>query len=174
MPIRNILIYPDPRLRKIARPVTAFNQRFRADVRDMVDIMYDAPGIGLASIQVGIPESIVVIDVSKSQDQLNVLVNPKIIESEGEQKIEEGCLSFPDYFAEVKRSEWIRYRAQDINGKFYEKEADGLFAVCVQHEIDHLTGKLFLDYMSRLRQHRVKKQFAKAAKMRQRNKMAIH
>ena len=173
MSVLKILIYPDPRLRKIAQPVTKFDLELRNNVRNMAHTMYKAPGIGLASIQVGIPTSIVVIDLSEAQNELNVLVNPEILEREGEQLVEEGCLSFPGYFATVKRSQWIRYRAQDVNGKVYEKEAEDLFAVCVQHEIDHLTGKLFLDYMSRLRKHKVRKQFEKAAKIRQKQRLAI-
>ncbi len=173
MAVLKVLIYPDSRLRKIAQPVTKFDWELRNNVRNLAQTMYEAPGIGLASIQVGIPESIVVIDLSETQDELNVLINPEILECEGELRIEEGCLSFPGYFATVKRSQWIRYRAQTVNGKTYEKEAEDLFAVCVQHEIDHLTGKLFLDYMSRLRQQRVKKQFEKAAKIRQKKRLAI-
>lgn len=153
--------------------MTKFDQELRNKVRNLAQTMYEASGIGLASIQVGIPESIVVIDLSESKDELKVLVNPEILEREGEQWIDEGCLSFPGYFAAVKRSRWIRYRAQTVSGKIYENEAEDLFAVCVQHEIDHLTGKLFLDYMSRLRKHRVKKQFEKAAKIRQKKRLAI-
>lgn len=163
-----ILIYPDPKLRKVAQPVVEFNDEIRQCIRDMADTMYEAPGIGLASIQVGIPHSIVVIDISEYKDDLKVLINPEIIDREGEQIIEEGCLSFPGYFTEIKRSKWIRFRAQDEEGTHYEMEADGLFAVCVQHEIDHLTGKLFTDYLSRLKNQRIRKQFEKAAKLRRR------
>ncbi len=163
-----ILIYPDPRLRNVARPVLEFNDEIRQHVRDMAQTMYEAPGIGLASIQVGIPHSIVVIDTSEDKNDLKILINPEIIDREGEQIIEEGCLSFPGYFTEIKRSKWIRFRAQDEEGTHYEMEADGLFAVCVQHEIDHLTGKLFTDYLSRLKNQRIRKQFEKAAKLRRR------
>ncbi len=163
-----ILIYPDPRLRNVAQPVVEFNDEIRQHVRNMAQTMYEAPGIGLASIQVGIPHSIVVIDTSEDKNDLKVLINPEIIDREGEQIIEEGCLSFPGYFTEIKRSRWIRFRAQDMDGAHYEMEADGLFAVCVQHELDHLTGKLFTDYLSRLKNQRIRKQFEKAAKLRRR------
>ena len=166
-----ILIYPDPRLRKVAQPVVNFDHEIRQHVQDMTHTMYEAPGIGLASIQVGIPHSIVVIDTSETKNDLKVLINPEIISREGEQIIEEGCLSFPGYFAEVKRSKWIRFRAQQQDGTPYEMEAEDLFAVCVQHEIDHLTGKLFTDYLSRLKAQRVRKQFEKAAKMRRRDSL---
>ena len=168
MAILDILIYPDSRLRRVAQPVVEFDGELRTRVADMAETMYDAPGIGLASIQVGIPESIIVIDVSPEGDDLQVLINPQIIESAGEQVIEEGCLSFPGYFAEVKRAQWIRFRAHNTEGQIWESEAEDLFAVCVQHEMDHLNGKLFTDYLSRLRRQRVKRQFEKAARQRQR------
>ena len=167
-----ILIYPDSRLRRVAQPVVDFNDEIRQHVSDMARTMYEAPGVGLASIQVGIPHSIVVIDTSEDKDDLKVLINPHIIDREGEQMISEGCLSFPGYFAEVKRSQWIRFGAQDQDGTPYEMEAEDLFAVCVQHEIDHLSGKLFTDYLSRLKSQRVRKQFEKAAKSRRRDNMA--
>ena len=172
MAIRKILIYPDPRLRNVAEPVVAFNDDIRQYVQDMQETMYSAPGIGLASIQVAIPKSIVAIDISENRDDLKILINPEIIDREGGQFIEEGCLSFPGYFATVKRSSWIRFRAQNYDGELYEMEAENLFAVCVQHEIDHLTGKLFTDYLSRLKKQRVKKQFEKVAKIRKREQPA--
>ncbi|MDE0309790.1 MAG: peptide deformylase [Acidiferrobacterales bacterium] len=168
MAVLRILIYPDPRLRNVAQPVLQFDDEIRQHVQDMAQTMYEAPGVGLASIQVGIPHSIVVIDTSHEKDDLKVLINPEIIDRKGEQVIEEGCLSFPGYFTEIKRSEWIRFHAQDEYGTHYEMEADGLFAVCVQHEIDHLTGKLFTDYLSRLKNQRIRKQFEKAARLRRR------
>lgn len=168
MAVRDILIYPDPRLRRIAEPVAEVNDTIRGKVRDLSETMYANSGIGLASIQVGIPQSIIVIDVSPDTKDLKVLINPEIIESEGEQLIEEGCLSFPGYFAEVSRAQRIRFRALDADGELYESEADDLFAVCVQHEIDHLNGKLFTDYLSRLKRERVARQFRKAARSRQR------
>ncbi len=168
MAVLDILVYPDSRLRRIAKPVVDFNDELRGMVADMAETMYAAPGIGLASIQVGIPYSIIVIDVSGEAKNLKVLINPEIIESSGEQIIEEGCLSFPGYFAEVKRAQWIRFRAQDAEGEIYESEAQDLLAVCVQHEIDHLNGKLFTDYLSRLKRQRVTRQFEKAARTRQR------
>ena len=165
MAVRKILVYPDPRLRRVAEPVTDFNDGVRTDINDMAETMYSAPGIGLASIQVGISKSMVVIDISKGGDDLCVLINPEIVESSGNQVVEEGCLSFPGYFARVNRAEWIRYCAFGVDGNRFEAEADGLMAVCVQHEVDHLTGKLFTDYFSRLRQQRVKKHFEKASKL---------
>ena len=168
MALRDILIYPDPRLRRVAEPVVDFSDDLRRNVGDMSETMYANSGVGLASIQVGISKSIIVIDVSPEFQDLKVLINPEIVDSEGEQLIEEGCLSFPGYFAEVSRAEWIRFRAQDAYGEPYESEAEDLFAVCVQHEIDHLSGKLFTDYLSRLKRERVAKQFQKAARSRQR------
>ncbi len=172
MAVLDILVYPEPRLRRIAKPVVDFNADIQTMVDDMAQTMYAAPGIGLASIQVGLPFSIIVIDVSQEQRDLKVLINPEIIAATGEQVIEEGCLSFPGYFAEVQRARWVRFRAQNVNGETYESEADGLLAVCVQHEIDHLNGKLFTDYLSRLKRQRVAKQFTKAARTRQREAAA--
>ena len=172
MAIRDILIYPDPRLRRIATPVLEFDDQIQQYVDDMAETMYDAPGLGLAAIQVAIPKSIIVIDVSERRNELQVLINPKILESQGEQEIEEGCLSFPGYFTVVKRSQWIRFQAQDRYGNSYEREAEDLFAVCIQHEIDHLSGKLFMDYLSRLKKDRVKRHFVKAAKARRRQQLA--
>ncbi len=175
MAILDILIYPDPRLRKVAEPVAVVDDQIRQHVDDMIETMYAAPGIGLASIQVGIPHSIVVIDLSREQNDINVLINPEIIDRRGEHVMEEGCLSFPDYFEQVKRSEWIKFRALDRNGVEYEKEATDLFATCVQHELDHLNGKLFADYLSRLRQQRLKRHFEKRARTqkRERNRSAV-
>ncbi len=166
------MIYPDSRLRQIAQPVEVFDSEISELVDDMAETMYLAPGIGLASIQVGIAQSIIVIDVSHTKDNLQVLINPQISQAKGEQIIEEGCLSFPGYFAKIKRSEWIRFNAFDVDGRRYEMEADGLFAVCIQHEIDHLNGKLFTDYLSRLKKNRVRRQFEKAAKVQQREQLA--
>ena len=167
------MIYPDSRLRNVAKPVTDFNGEIAQVVSDMAETMYHAPGVGLASIQVAVPYSIIVIDVSESKDDLKVLINPEIVDRQGAQVMEEGCLSFPGYWATVTRSEWIRFHAYDIEGVPYELEADGLFAVCVQHEIDHLTGKLFTDYLSRLKKQRVRRQFEKAARLRRRDKLEL-
>ncbi len=169
---RSILIYPDPRLRAVAKPVTQFDTELQREVDDMAETMYAATGIGLAAIQVNIPKSIIVIDMSSTQNDLHVVVNPEILERKGEQEVEEGCLSFPDYFETVKRSKWIRFRAQDRAGSTYEMEAEDMLAACVQHEIDHLNGKLFADYLSRLKRERVKKQFEKQAKLRKREQLA--
>jgi len=164
----DILVYPDSRLRRVAQPVVEFNDEIRQITSDMAETMYAEPGIGLASIQVGIAKSIIVIDVSRQASDLKVLINPVVIESSGEQIIEEGCLSFPGYFAEIKRARWIRFRAQDQDGAIFEEEADDWYAVCVQHEIDHLSGKLFTDYLSRLKRQRICRQFEKAARRHQR------
>ena len=169
MAVRSILIYPDPRLRQIAEPVCEFNDETRRLVDDMAETMYSAPGIGLAAIQVAILKSIVVIDVSDSRKDLKVLINPQIVEREGEIEIEEGCLSFPGYFDIVTRSQWVRLRAQNRDGQNYEMEAEDLLAACVQHEIDHLTGKLFADYLSRLKKERVRRRFEKLARSRRRS-----
>ncbi len=168
MPLKEILIYPDPRLRTAATPVTDFNGEIAQIVDDMAETMYHAPGVGLASIQVGVEQAIIVIDVSETKDDLKVLINPEIVDHRGEQVIEEGCLSFPGYWASIRRSEWIRFKACDVGGAPYEMEADGLFAVCVQHEIDHLSGKLFTDYLSRLKNQRMRRHFEKAARSRRR------
>ena len=172
MAILDILIYPDRRLRKIAQPVAVVDDQTRKHVDDMAETMYASNGIGLASIQVNIPKSIIVIDLSETKDRLKVLINPEIIAREGSQLIEEGCLSFPGYFEKVERSAWIRFRALDRDGNPFEMEATALFAACIQHEIDHLNGKLFADYLSRLKRERVKRQFEKQARIRKRNSKA--
>ena len=170
--IRTVLIYPDPRLRAVAKRVEVFDKEIQQIVNDMAETMYASNGIGLASIQVNVPKSIIVVDMSANQDELQVLINPEIIDREDVQEVEEGCLSFPGYFETVKRSKRIRFRAQDQNGKEYEKEAEDMFAACVQHEIDHLSGKLFADYLSRLKRERVKRQFEKQARARKREGVA--
>ena len=164
----DILYYPDPRLRRIAQPVVEFDDEIRQIADQMTQTMYASNGIGLASIQVGIEKSIIVVDVDPGQNNPMVLINPEIINSTGEQIVEEGCLSFPGYFAQVKRAEVIQVRKQSPDGELEECEAQGLLAVCIQHEIDHLNGKLFTDYLSRLRQQRVKKKFTKVARARRR------
>jgi len=156
-----ILEFPDPRLRTMAQPVTEFDDAFRKLIGDMFETMYEAPGIGLAASQVDVHRRFMVIDVSESHDQRRVFVNPEILEREGEQVCQEGCLSVPGIYADVKRSERIRVRAQDEHGKTYELEADGLLAVCIQHEMDHLDGKLFVDYLSPLKRQMVRKKLEK-------------
>lgn len=163
MALLPILHYPDPRLHKKAKPVAVVDDRIRKIVRDMADTMYDAPGVGLAATQVDVHERIVVIDVSEESNTLRVLINPEITwKSDERQTYEEGCLSVPGIYDEVERAARIRFRALDIDGNAYEAEADGLFAVCVQHELDHLDGKVFVEYLSNLKQNRIKTKLKKA------------
>jgi peptide deformylase len=157
----DILTFPDPRLRDHARPVEAVDERIRRIVDDMFETMYAAPGIGLAAIQVGIAKRIVVIDVSEGHDAPLCLINPQILTREGVEEMEEGCLSVPGFYEPVTRAERIRVRALDRDGNPFELEADGLLAVCIQHEIDHLDGKLFVDYVSSLKRQRIRKKLEK-------------
>jgi peptide deformylase len=156
MAVLNILEYPDPRLHKVAAPVPAVNGEIRQLVRDMAETMYSAPGIGLAATQVDVHKRVIVIDVSETKDRLLTLINPEIVSSEGEAENEEGCLSVPGYFDKVKRAAKIRVRALDAEGKPFERDAEGLLAVCIQHEMDHLVGKVFVEYLSPLKQQRLK------------------
>ncbi|MCD0506176.1 peptide deformylase [Bordetella petrii] len=163
MALLPILHYPDPRLHKKAQPVAVVDDRIRKLVRDMADTMYEAPGVGLAATQVDVHERVVVIDVSEAGNELRVLINPEITwKSDERQTYEEGCLSVPGIYDQVERAANIRYRALDIDGKPYEAEADGLLAVCVQHELDHLDGKVFVEYLSNLKQTRIKTKLKKA------------
>lgn len=167
MALRPILSIPDPVLREKSAPVTAFDGELRTLAADMLETMYAAPGIGLAAIQIGIPKRLLVIDLAKKDEpkQPQVFVNPEIVESSGEKAIyEEGCLSIPDYYEEVERPSHIKVRYQDERGAEKTLEADGLLATCLQHEIDHLDGKLFIDYLSKLKRDRVMKKFTKLAK----------
>ena len=164
MAILEILVYPDERLRTVAKPVECVNDEIRTLVKDMTDTMIDANGIGLAATQVDVHLQVIVMDLSEEQDQTRVLINPKIIEQDGEQVYDEGCLSVPEYYAPVKRAEHIKITALDEQGEIYELEAQGLLAVCIQHEMDHLAGKVFVDYLSRLKQDRIKKKFVKRAR----------
>ncbi|WP_026639750.1 peptide deformylase [Bordetella petrii] len=165
MALLPILHYPDPRLHKKAKPVAVVDDRIRQLVRDMADTMYEAPGVGLAATQVDVHERVVVIDVSEDGDELRVLINPEITwKSDERQTYEEGCLSVPGIYDQVERAARIRYRALDIDGKPYEAEADGLLAVCVQHELDHLDGKVFVEYLSNLKQNRIKTKLKKAGR----------
>jgi peptide deformylase len=161
MALRSILHYPDPRLRQVAQPVPAVDDDIRRLVDDMAETMYAAPGIGLAAIQVDAPWRVVVIDVSETRNQLQVFINPMILEADGKQVFEEGCLSVPGVFDEVERSRRVRVRALDRDGQPFEIEAEGLLATCIQHEIDHLNGKVFVDYLSRLKQSRIRKKLEK-------------
>jgi peptide deformylase len=156
-----ILEYPDARLRTRAVPVTVFDQRLRRQIEDMFETMYAAPGIGLAATQVDYHQRLIVIDVSQEKDQPLVLITPEILAKEGVSEFEEGCLSVPGYFDEVQRAAKVRVRAQDRDGQVFELEAEGLLAVCIQHEMDHLEGKLFVDYLSELKRTRVRKKLEK-------------
>ena len=159
-----ILEFPDPRLRKKAVPVDVVDDELRALVDDMFETMYAAPGIGLAAIQVNVAKRIIVIDVSENHDQPLCLINPEIIERDGAESCEEGCLSVPGVFETVTRADKIRVRALDRDGADIEFEADGLLAVCIQHEIDHLDGKLFVDYLSNLKRQRIRKKLEKKSR----------
>ncbi len=158
---RTILHYPDPRLRRPAEPVAEVTDEIRKLVADMAETMYAAPGIGLAAIQVNEPRCVIVIDISETRDQLLVLINPRIVEKDGEQVLEEGCLSVPGIYEPVTRAAHVKVRALDRDGKPFELEVRGLLAACIQHEIDHLDGKVFVDYLSRLKQARIRKKLGK-------------
>jgi peptide deformylase len=156
-----ILEYPDPRLRRVARPVEVVGERERQLVDDMLETMYDARGIGLAATQVDEDIRVVVMDLSEGHDQPQVFINPEIIDHSGSQSYEEGCLSVPGFYAEVTRPEKVSVRALDREGKPFEVDADGLLAVCIQHEIDHLDGKMFIDYLSPLKRRMIGKKLRK-------------
>ncbi len=170
MTIRPLVLLPDPRLRQVCESVDAITDDIRALAADMLDTMYDAPGVGLAANQIGVGKRIVTIDVSKVEDERRpiILINPEITWSSSEKRVyEEGCLSIPEYYEEVERPERVRFRYRTLDGNPVEQEADGLLATCVQHEIDHINGVLFIDYLSKLKRDRVTKRFAKAAKREQ-------
>jgi peptide deformylase len=159
-----ILEYPDPRLRNRAEPVTKFDTELKTLVADMFETMYAAPGIGLAATQVDVHKRILVCDVGVESKQPLCLINPEIIRAEGKTNAEEGCLSVPEFYDFIDRAAVIRVRALDLDGKAFELDADGMLAVCIQHEMDHLEGKLFVDYLSELKRERLKKKAAKKAK----------
>lgn len=161
MALLNILRYPDARLHKSAAPVTVFDESLKKLVRDMAETMYAAPGIGLAASQVDVHKQVIVLDVSERHDSLVVLVNPEIVEASGVSDIEEGCLSVPSVYDIVERAERVKVRAFDQNGNALTLEAQGLLAVCIQHELDHLKGKVFVEYLSQLKQQRVRAKLAK-------------
>lgn len=162
MALLPILEYPDPRLKTVAKPVTRFDDRLRQLVADMAETMYEAPGVGLAATQVDVHERLVVIDVSEAKDQLRVFANPEIVWASDEQvECEEGCLSVPGVYDAVTRPARVRVRAQDAHGETFELDCDGLLAVCVQHEMDHLLGKVFVEYLSSLKQDRIKTKMKK-------------
>jgi peptide deformylase len=162
----NILEFPDPRLRKVASPVAAVTPDVVRLVRDMAETMYAAPGIGLAATQVDVHKRIVVMDLSETKDDLRVFINPEIIASEGAVETEEGCLSVPGYYDDVTRAARVRVRALNERGESFELDAEGLLAVCIQHELDHLVGKVFVDHLSPLKRARL------AAKARKKQRMA--
>ncbi len=164
MALLNILHYPDPRLRTKADPVTEFDNRLKTLISDMFETMYEAPGIGLAATQVNVHKRLLVMDVSEEKNEPKVLINPEFLSREGEEEMDEGCLSVPGYYETVRRAEKIAVRAQDADGKFFEITADGLEAVCIQHEMDHLEGKLFVDYISGLKRDRIRKKLEKQKK----------
>lgn len=166
MAIRIILEYPDPRLRTRAQPVTEFNAALGQVIDDMFETMYAAPGIGLAATQVDFHKRLIVIDVSEAHNEPLVLINPEILEREGAAETEEGCLSVPGIYDDVKRAARIRLRAQDRTGTVFEHDCDGVLAVCIQHELDHLDGKLFVDYLSDLKRQRIRKKLEKERKQR--------
>ena len=157
----DILQYPDPRLRLRAAPVATVDAGVRELIDNMAETMYYAPGIGLAAIQVGVANRVVVIDISQARNDLKAFVNPEIVAREGDAVMDEGCLSVPGVYEPVARAQKIRVRALDRDGQPFELEADGLLAVCIQHEIDHLDGKVFVDYLSRLKQQRIRKKLEK-------------
>jgi peptide deformylase len=167
MALLPILHYPDPRLHKVAAPVKRVDDRIRQLINDMAETMYAAPGIGLAATQVDVHERFLIIDISETRDDLQVFVNPVIVERSGEIEAEEGCLSVPGIFDTVWRAERVKVEALDREGKPFTLEAEGLLAVCIQHEIDHLDGKVFVDYLSRLKQMRI------TAKLRKQQRAAM-
>lgn len=161
MAILNILEFPDPRLRTKAQPVTEFDAELAQLVADMFETMYAAPGIGLAATQVNVHRQLLVLDVSEDKDQPLALINAKILHREGSQVYQEGCLSVPGIFADVERADRISVQAQDVTGQTVTLEADGLLAVCIQHEMDHLLGRLFVDYLSPLKREMVRRKLEK-------------
>ena len=167
MALLPILHYPDPRLHKVASKVTAVDERIRKLVKDMAETMYAAPGIGLAASQVDVHERVLVIDISEAKNELRTFINPEILEKSGEAENEEGCLSVPGVYDRVRRAERVKVRALDVTGEPFEVEAEGLLAVCIQHEIDHLDGHVFVEYLSRLKQQRI------AAKMKKQQRAAM-
>ncbi|WP_398310756.1 peptide deformylase [Zoogloea sp.] len=165
MALLPILRYPDPRLHTRAAPVREVTDEIRQLIADMAETMYEAPGIGLAATQVNVHQRVVVIDTSEDKSALLALINPEIIARSGEQVCEEGCLSVPGIYDKVSRSETVRVRALDQQGKTFELDAEGLLAVCIQHELDHLEGKVFVEYLSQLKQTRIKGKLAKKARI---------
>ncbi len=164
MSMLTILRYPDERLRTLAKPVEQFDKPLQQLIDDMLETMYAAPGIGLAATQVNVHKQLLVIDISDEKNQPLVLINPKILEQDGCQKFDEGCLSVPGIYETVERAQHIRLQACDPSGESFEMEAEDLLAVCIQHEMDHLNGKLFVDYLSNLKRQRIRKKLLKQEK----------
>jgi len=160
-----IIEFPDPRLRTVAKPVQGVDQRLRQLIDDMFETMYDAPGIGLAATQVDVHHRLLVLDISEDKSQPMVFINPEILHSEGSQVYQEGCLSVPGIYADVTRANTVTVKALDRVGEAFEITADGLLAVCIQHEMDHLAGKVFVDYLSPLKRELVKKKLAKQRRL---------
>lgn len=161
MAILNILHFPDDRLRTVAKPVEKVTDKHRTLISDMLETMYDAPGIGLAATQINVHEQILVVDISEEKNSPIVLINPEILEKEGDQEYDEGCLSVPGIYEKLHRAEKIRVKALNKEGESFEMDAEGLLAVCIQHEMDHLLGKLFVDYLSQLKKQRIRKKLEK-------------
>jgi peptide deformylase len=174
MSILNILRYPDSRLHKIAKPVTVFDARIKTLVADMAETMYDAPGVGLAASQVDVHEQVIVIDTSETHSELRAYINPELIWVSPEMQIyEEGCLSVPGVYDGVERHAQVKVRAYDADGKQFELDAEGLLAVCIQHEMDHLKGKVFVEYLSPLKRNRIKTRMLKEEReLKRHNKVA--
>jgi peptide deformylase len=164
MALLNILHFPDPRLRTVAKAVTEFDDELRILVSNMFETMYEAPGIGLAATQVDRHIRLLVMDVSEGRNQPRCLINPEILEADGKEESDEGCLSVPGFYEKVQRAEHIRVRAYNEKGELAEFEADGIEAVCIQHEMDHLEGKLFVDYLSNLKRNRIRSKLVKSLK----------
>jgi len=160
-----ILEYPDPRLRKVAAPVLAVTPEVQKLVRDMAETMYAAPGVGLAATQVDVHKRVIVIDISETRDQLHVFINPELVAAEGEAECEEGCLSVPGYYELVTRAARVTVRAQNERGEPFELTTEGTLAVCVQHEMDHLLGKVFVDYLSPMKRARLAAKFRKKQRL---------
>ncbi len=167
MAILDILHFPDPSLRKKAHPVAEVDDSVRTLASDMFETMYEAPGIGLAAIQVNDPRRVIVLDISDEHNEPLCLINPEIIERDGEEEMDEGCLSVPGFYEKVVRAEHVRVRALALDGNAFEMDAEGLLAVCIQHEIDHLEGKLFIDYISKLKRQRIRKKLEKESRLKQ-------
>jgi peptide deformylase len=165
MALLNILEYPDPRLRKVAVPVAAVTPDIQKLVADLAETMYAAPGVGLAATQVAVHKRVIVIDISETRDDLRVFINPEIVAAEGEVECEEGCLSVPGYYDKVTRAAKVKVRALDERGAALELEADGLLAVCIQHEMDHLIGKVFVDHLSPLKRARLSARLRKKQRL---------